>query len=338
MVKSNVPEKEILCYNERDLDETGCDPLENLLLSLRVVFPVFFMLALGYGIQRANIVSEEILNGCSALVFQIILPIHMFVNISKTTLAEAVDAKLILLTVGTTFGFWLLGMLVIPRLEKDDRKRASMIQGVFRSNYVLFGSVIAGTIAGEAAAGTAALVVAVAVPTYNVLSVVTMEFFRGGKPNAGNMLRGIAKNPLILAAVFGVLWLLTGLKMPDILRKALGDVAGIATPLAIIALGGTFHFSALRGNLKQLAIVVTGKLLVMPLLVMSVGVLAGLRGSSLAVLLGTCATPTSVSSFPMAQRMGADGELAGQIVVFNTMLSVLTIFLWVLVLSNLGLV
>ena len=328
----------ILCYNQTDFDETGCDSLENLILSFRVVFPMFFMLALGYGIQRAHIVSEEILDGCSTLVFQIILPIHMFMSITKTTLEEALDVKLMLLTAGTITGFWLLGMLVIPKLEPDDRKRGSMVQGVFRSNYVLFGSVIAGTIAGEAAAGISAMVVAVAVPTYNVLSVVALEFFWGGKPNIRNILRGIARNPLILSAVFGILWLMTGLKLPGILNEALSDVAKIATPLAIIALGGTFHFSALRGNLKQLAIVVVGKLLLMPVLSMSIGVLAGLRGSALAVLLGTCATPTAVSSFPMAQKMGGDGELAGQIVVFNTMFSIFTIFLWVLVLTNLGLV
>lgn len=330
--------RDALCYNQTDFDETGCDSLENLTLSVRVVFPMFFMLALGYGIQRARIVSEEVLDGCSALVFQVILPIHMFMSITKTTLEEALDVRLLLLTAGTTVGFWLLGMLVIPRLEPDNRKRGSMIQGVFRSNYVLFGSVIADTIAGPAAAGLSAMVVAVAVPIYNVLSVVTLEFFRGGKPNAGNILRGIAKNPLILSAIFGLLWLLTGLKLPALLNDTLNDVAKIATPLAIIALGGTFHFSALRGNRRQLGIVLAGKLLVMPALVIGVGVLAGLRGSALAVLLGTCATPTAVSSFPMAQKMGADGALAGQIVVLNTVFSIVTLFLWVLVLTDLGLV
>jgi len=50
---------------------------------------------------------------------------------------------------------------------------------------------------------------------------------------------------------------------------------------------------------------------------------------SLAVLIAVFASPTAVSSYPMAQQIGGDTDYAAAQVVFTTALSSLTVFLWV---------
>lgn len=312
--------------------------MEHLLLSTRVVFPMLFLLALGYGVRRMGLLREEVFDGCTTLVFRAILPVSLFLETSTLDMQNAIDLWLMGVAVGGVVLFWGLSMLAIPQIEPDDRKRGAMVQGCFRSNLVLFGLPVAQKISGDAVLGPIAVVIAIVVPLFNVLAVITLEIFRGGNPNLKKILKGIATNPLIVGAAVGLLWLMTGLELPGLVAESLEEVAGIATPLALIALGGTFHFSPLQGNYRQLAVVMAGKLILMPALLFGLGILAGLRGAALAVLLAVGATPVAVSSFPMVRAMDGDGELAGQLVVFTELLAIISLFCWVYLLSSLGLV
>lgn len=308
------------------------------MLGIRVVFPMFFMLAVGYGIRLANLVSEEVFDGCSTLVFKVMIPVNLFLSVGQSSIGDTFDPKLVVTAIGGVCVFWLLNMLIVPRLEKDDRKRGAMVQGAYRSNTVLFGIPIAQTIAGADAVAAAAVLIVIIVPLYNVLAVVTLESFRGGKVDFKTILKGIAKNPLIIGTVCGLLFFASGLEMPAVLEESLSDLSSITTPLALIALGGTFHFTALRGNLRQLMLVVVSKLILMPAFILTLGMLLGVGKLGMAVLIGIAAAPVAVSSFTMAQKMGSDGELAGQIVVFTVLMSIPTLFLWVFGLSSLGLI
>ncbi len=51
----------------------------------------------------------------------------------------------------------------------------------------------------------------------------------------------------------------------------------------------------------------------------------------------TFASPVAVSSYAMAKQMGGDEALAGQIVVVTSALCLVTLFLWILVMSRIGL-
>jgi len=103
-------------------------------------------------------------------------------------------------------------------------------------------------------------------------------------------------------------------------------------------LGGSFSFSAVSGYWKQLVMGVAGRLIVVPLIFMPIAIAMGFRNAELVVLMTLFASPTAVSSFTMAQQMGGDAQLAGQQVVFTSLFSVLTIFLWTFVLKTIGVI
>ena len=117
--------------------------------------------------------------------------------------------------------------------------------------------------------------------------------------------------------------------------KQAGDVA---TPLSLIALGGTFQAGELRKNAKPLGITVLSKLVLMPVFFLLIGLFLRMDAAELAALTGVSITPTAVSTYAMAQKMGSDGELAGQIVVVTSLLSVVSMFAWVFLLSSAGIV
>ena len=143
---------------------------------------------------------------------------------------------------------------------------------------------------------------------------------------------------MIIASALGILALLSGIKLPMIIEKTVSDFSKIATPLALVLLGASMNFKTVRGNLKQLIITISGKLIVVPFIGIGIAALLGMRGGDIALLIAALASPTAVSSYPMALQMDGDGDLAAQIVAFGTTICIVTVFLWVFILKQLGLI
>lgn len=310
--------------------------MENLILSFTVVFPLFAQLVLGYFLRRIGLFDDHTLQKCNKLIFKVFLPCLLFLNIYTSDISQVFNGKLIVcaaLTVLVVFGAL---MVVVPIFEKDNKKRGVMVQGIYRSNFVLFGVPVTISLFGDGNIGTASIMMAVVVPLFNILSVVALETFRGGKPNGKKMAKGIVKNPLIIASALAVVFLLIGLKLPEVLVKTATDISKVATPMSLLVLGGTFDFSKLRGNLLEMFVGIFGRLVLVPAIFLPIFAALGFRGMEMGAVLAMLASPTAVSSFPMAIEMDADGTLAGQIVVGTTMFCIFTIFFWIFFLKQMG--
>ena len=172
------------------------------------------------------------------------------------------------------------------------------------------------------------------IPMYNVLAVVSLEVFNGKRLNIGKILIGIITNPLIIASVLGILFVVFQVPLPTPLYDTMEDLAGIATPLAFVILGASFSFGDVGRYIKETSIVLVAKLLVFPVLFLGIALMLGFRGAPLAVLLTVFGSPIAVSSFTMAQQMGGDDKLAGQLVVFSSIFSIGTMFLLIFFLKE----
>lgn len=312
--------------------------MDNLILSFNVVLPIFLCILLGYFLRRIRMVDTPSLNVMNKLCFKVFLPIYLFNNIATTNLAAAFNGKLLATAyLGVTAQFILL-MLLIPRLEKENPRRGVLIQAMFRSNFALFGLPLALSLCGTEKVGPTSILVGFTVPLFNILAVVSLESFRGGKPSIKKMAKGIATNPLIIASLLGIAFNLLDFTLPGAVQKSVNDLGGVATPLSLVALGGSFTVSKVKEYRKQLTIGVLGRLVFSPLIMVSAGILLGFRNELLIPLLIMSGAPTAVSSFPMAQQMDGDGELAAGLVVFTSALAILSMFLWIFVLKQIGMI
>lgn len=167
------------------------------------------------------------------------------------------------------------------------------------------------------------------------------------------ILLGIIKNPLIIATLLGLatlgirelfdLWGI-GFRLRDIefAYKALENVKSICTPFALIVLGGRFEFSAVSRLWKEIVFGTAIRTVAVPVLGLSVAYLLrdvvtpGFGGEHFATFIGVFATPVAVASAIMAKEMDADDELAGQLVVWTSLVSTVTIFIYVTVLRMAG--
>ena len=312
--------------------------MDNLILSFNVVLPLLISIILGYFLRQIKMLDDPVVNSLNKLCFKVFLPVYLFHSIYTTNISASFNGRLALFGIAGVLAFFALLMIVVPFLEKENPRRGVMIQAMFRSNFALFGLPVAISICGEQDIGPTSLMIGIIVPIYNILAVVTLETFRGGRPNPRKITRGILTNPLIIASVLGVLLNLLKFPLPDAILSSANSIGRVATPLALVALGGRFQFSSIRSFRRQLAISVVGKLIISPVIMVLLGIALGFRNEMLIPILIMFAAPTAVSSFPMAQQMDGDSDLAAALVVFTTIFSIVTIFLWVFVLKQLGVI
>lgn len=310
--------------------------MENLMISANAVLPMCLVMALGYGTRRLGWLRREEISTINKIAFRIFLPCLLYYNIYCSDLSGSFDPLLmayavggVLLTFGLALGYTLL-------TEKLPERRGVLIQGMFRSNYVIMGIPVATALLGADQLGTVSILIAVIVPLFNMLAVVVLEVFRGQKPKPLHILCQIAKNPLVIGSVLGILTLVAGIRLPHILEQTIQSVSAIASPLQLFLLGAFFQFSGLKTYRRELVTVSIAKLIVSPGLFLGLGALLGFRGVAFVSLIGIFASPTAVNSFTMAQQMGGDAELAGDIVVTTSAASILTMFLWIFLFKSLG--
>lgn len=306
------------------------------MISANAVLPMCLVMALGYGTRRLGWIRREEISAINKIAFRIFLPCLLYYNVYCSDLSGSFDPLLmayavggVLLTFGLSLGYTLL-------TEKLPERRGVMIQGMFRSNYVIMGIPVATALLGADQLGTVSILIAVVVPLFNMLSVVVLEVFRGQKPKPLHILGQIAKNPLVIGSVLGILTLATGIRLPHILEQTIQNISAIASPLQLFLLGAFFQFSGLKTYRRELVTVSAAKLIVAPGLFLGLGALLGFRGVAFVSLIGVFASPTAVNSFTMAQQMGGDAELAGDIVVTTSAVSILTMFLWIFLFKSLG--
>ena len=310
--------------------------MENLMISANAVLPMCLIMALGYGTRRLGWIRREEISAINKIAFRIFLPCLLYYNVYCSDLSGSFDPLLmayavggVLLTFGLSLGYTLL-------TEKLPERRGVMIQGMFRSNYVIMGIPVATALLGADQLGTVSILIAVVVPLFNMLAVVVLEVFRGQKPKPLHILGQIVKNPLVIASALGILTLAAGIRLPHILERTIQNVSAIASPLQLFLLGAFFQFSGLKTYRRELVTVSAAKLIVSPGLFLGLGALLGFRGVAFVSLIGIFASPTAVNSFTMAQQMGGDAELAGDIVVTTSAVSILTMFLWIFLFKSLG--
>lgn len=313
--------------------------MESLIVAVNAVVPFLFYITFGYIVKRLGVVEESFLQKLNKMVFRLFFPCMSFYNIYKADIGGVPSLKLLVfLAVGILATEGVL-LAIVPRIVKENPRRGVIIQAIFRSNFILFGMPLTVSVFGDRASSAAAMVITLVSSIYNITSVMILELFNGDeKTSAKKLAVGLVKNPILQGAFVGIIFFITQWKFPKCVVEPIAAFSNMTSPLALFILGGTMHFSAIGGNLKYLLPSLSIKLAVLPAIMLAIGYLIGLRDLELFFMITIYATPVAAASYPMAQNMGGDGELAGQFVVLSTVASVATLFLWIFGLKQIGLI
>lgn len=310
--------------------------LSNFLVCAEAVIPMIILMAIGMIVRKAGIVNRAENRHLNRMVFVVFFSVMMFANLYDTDLLQVVEWHIIAYAVGTLAVIYFGALLFVLKIEKSKKTRGAMIQAIYRSNFVIMGIPVVANFYGHGNMPVTAMLVSIIVPLYNVLAVITLEVFRGGKVRGGEILFGIIKNPLIIGGIAGIVAALTGFKMPGVFESLMNEMAAVATPMALVILGISFDFSSVRRCGRNLVIAVACKLVVVPAIFLPIAAMLGFRDVEFVTLLAMFAAPVAVSSYTMAESMDSDAEFAANSVIFSSIFSCITMFLWLFLFKTLG--
>ncbi len=309
--------------------------MENLMIATNAVIPFIVYLLAGLICKKSGLAKEDFLKTLNGFVFRAFFPFIMFNNLYDVDFSTMKDSFYVPFAMVMTIILILLAMILVPLFEKKDSRKGVIIQAIFRGNTVLYAIPLVESVYGNEGAVKASIMVAFIVPLYNIVSVAVLERYRGGHIPIKQLILNIFKNPLIVGAIAGILFNLLPVTMPQCLRSPIAQLSGMATPLSLIVLGGSLHMSSLKKDRLPIILVTILKLIITPAVIVTIMRALNFDPVELFVVFSAFATPVAAASYPMAQSMGGDADLAGEYVVVTTLVSLLTIFLWILYLTRL---
>ncbi len=314
--------------------------MENLIFSLNATMPVFLMMVLGVVFHAIGWIDDVFAAKMNKFVFLIPLPVMIFYQLATTDFSESWDPKFVLFCFCATFLSvvicWALSLLVTR-----GGRRGEFIQASYRSSAALLGISFIVNIYGNA--GMAPLMMLGSVPLYNIFAVTVLTVFNeeDRKMDAATVkktLKGIITNPIIIGVFLGFLWSLLKLPMTTIMSKTFSNVANLASPLGLMAMGASIDFKKVGGELKPAIVAAFMKLCGLAIIFLPIAVALGFRTEKLVAILIMLSSATTVSCFVMAKSMGHEGTLTSNTVVLTTVFAAFTMTAWIYLLRSLGLI
>ena len=314
--------------------------MENLIFSLNATVPVFLMMLLGLVFRKAGWIDDAFASKMNQFVFRVPLPLLVFSDLASVDFDKVWNMKFILFCFFVTV--LSIGISVaISYLWKDKSIQGEFVQASYRSSAALLGIAFIQNIYGTS--GMAPLMIIGSVPLYNVMAVLVLSLFRPGQKGLDRKvlkktLKGIVTNPIIIGIVAGLLWSALKIPMPHIAEKTVSSVAGVATPMGLMAMGATFDIKKAFAKVKPSVVAALIKLVGYAGVFLPVAVWMGFRKEELVAILVMLGSATTVSSFVMAKNMGHEGTLTSSTVMLTTLFSAFTLTGWLYILRSFALI
>ncbi|MEQ8817656.1 MAG: AEC family transporter [Thalassobaculum sp.] len=298
---------------------------------LEIIVPVFGIVGIGYAAARLGVFRQEANKGLSAFVFDFAIPAMLFRTMATTALPAEIEWAYLISYFGGGYGAWLIGSLLshfVFRRGGAEPAIAGMTGGF--SNTVMLGVPLVLTALGDQA--TLPLFLIIACHSWQLLSVVTVQAEAGIGAREDmrrlpvNVIKGLVRNPIIIALLAGVLWNLAGLQLPPVVDTLTGTLGRAALPCAVFAMGASLAGYRLAGSIGEAGIGVALKLALHPVLVwlLATHVFAvDPLWRDVAVILASL--PVGINVYLMAQRYQAGIAPTVTAILISTGLSVLTV-------------
>ncbi len=334
--------------------------METLLFAINAIMPIILLILLGYFLKRRSFLDEQWFKKGNKMIFRVCLPAMLFINVYNIESFAKINWTAVWYSEAVIVFLFLLGIILVKWLVPDDKQKGVVVQCIFRSNFGIIGLPLAAALGNTESLGIAAVLSAFSIPTFNIFATIAMTMFlkdKSGKVDVKGMVKKIVTNPLNIGVATGLVVLAIRSFIPvgadgqlvfslkdslPLVYKTVNNVSQICSPLALIILGGLFEFSAIQGRKKTIVIGTAARIFVAPLIGLGAVILLSkytsfqMDSAAYPALLALFGSPMAVSSAVMAQEMDNDGVLAGQLVVWTSFFSIITLFVFILALRTLG--
>lgn len=288
------------------------------------LLPDFALILLGLALRRTMHLGDHFWSGLEKLVYFVLFPALLFHALVRTAIDWQAAPPLLATGAAAMAAAMLAGSAARWLSTLTPVSFASQIQCAFRFNSYI-GLAVAGNLHGAAGIAAMGLLTGAMVPLANV-AAVSMLARHGG----AGVLRELARNPLILATLAGLLWNVAGWTMPEPALKFLGRLAEASIALGLLSVGAALKLRGAFGDGGRLAAgwLIAVKLVVMPAAALLVARLLGMSGLYFDIAIAFAALPTASSAYILTQRMGGDGARVAWLISASTLAAMLTLPAW----------
>ena len=317
--------------------------MNNFLFSLYSTLPVFLIILAGYIFRKIGFFSDEFIKDCDRFCFKVTLPVMLMLDVAKTDISSGFSWKFVLFCFfGTIIMFVLIYAGTLLFMKDKDRIGAFAMSSA-RGSAAVLGVAFANNIFGDS--GMTAMMIMASVPLYNVFSVIFLTL--GAKhrdrtkslgQSAIDVLKGIAVNPLIISVFAGMILAIFRIEIPVVPYKVLNSLGQTASPMALLVVGASFELKKAFAGIKPALAASFIKLVLLPSVFMPAAIYMGFNGPQLIAVLTMSGSPTTVACYIMAKNMDNDEVLTSSIVMLTTLLSAVTLTVWVYILKINGLI
>ncbi len=312
--------------------------MKNFIFSINATIPIFLIILLGYILKKINFLTEEFASVINKYVFVVALPVMLFQDIALSDVKQEMNFKFFIFCFAATVSMFFLVWIIARLTLKDKTMVGAFAQAASRGSAAILGVAFVENICGDI--GSTPLMIVAAVPFFNILSVIILVCSADTKEKNYGKIKGslinIAKNPIIIGILLGLACSLARLRIPTIPAKTIDYIARTATPMALIAVGAGFNVNEALIRIKPALGATFIKLVGLPLIYLPIAYRLGFTGSEMVSILVMLAAPSTVSCYVMAKNMHNDGILTSNIIVLTTLLSSLTLTLWIFILKTMG--
>lgn len=330
---------------------------EIFLFAFNAVMPIVLLILLGYFLKRIKLFNDNFISTANKFVFNVALPVLLFFNVYNIEDLGEIEWSTVIFAVTVILLLFAAGLIYCMCFVKDNKQKGVVWQSFFRSNFAIIGLPLSEALGGTRGIATASILSAFSIPMFNALAVVALSVFTDGKNKISvkDILLKVVKNPLIRGVFLGFVVLIVRQFIPtdsagELVFSIKNDIpfiydfidmlSSIASPLALVVLGGQFRFDAVKKLRKQIIPATIARIIFAPVLgIILAQILSeytsyfNFTAAHYASFIALFGSPVAVSSAIMADQMDNDGQLANQILVWTSVFSVITIFVTVAVLK-----
>ncbi|MCC6469868.1 MAG: AEC family transporter [Alphaproteobacteria bacterium] len=292
---------------------------------LAAMVPIFAMIVVGFLMRRYGPYGDGFWVPAERLNYFLLFPALLVANLARIELEEIQVWPMAVAMLGAVLVVAAAAYGLRHVLRIGGPAFTAVFQGAIRINaYVAIAG--ASGLYDSAGLTLVSIGIAVVIPAVNVLSVLVLAAHGVGAGLRGRILAGqIARNPIILACLFGILLNVAGLTLPSVLAQFLDILGRAALPLGLMSVGAGLDLLAARDSIRDLAAASALKLVLLPLATGALCAMLGVHGAtaSVAVLFNGC--PASASSYILTRQLGGDHRLMAGIITVETVVAMVTL-------------
>ena len=299
---------------------------------LATIIPIFIVIFVGWFARKKQFIPDAFLGPANRLVYYLAIPAMIFRAISRASFHEEFNIRVLLITLLCILVVFLVAWVLTTLTGMARRLRGTFIQSTFHGNLGYIGLAVVFYYLGDPGLAKGGIFAGFIMILQNILAVITLQLHSDKSHKKGAIavenIRRIVGHPVILSALAGILFSLSGLSLPLIVDRSLVILSGMALPLALLLIGASLSFELLRARLKDVVSVSLFKLAVMPGLGVFLFKLFAVPAADYLPAFILLAAPTATLTYVMAKEMKGDSDFAVAAISGCTLLSAVSYTIW----------